>query len=125
LQTCGDGGAGLGLLRASGWLDGTELGRTGTGVAVARDVEAAGAGQGPLGRLSVGGDEGKLASGVKSGRIGTHATRSGAAEGDTGAGSTGTVGGLAKRFVGSVGVSVTGGNGVQARGESVGRVRQL
>jgi hypothetical protein len=94
-------------------------------VAVARDVEVAGTGQGSLGRLSIGGDEGKLASGVKLGRTGACAMRSGAAEGDMGAGSTGTVSGLAKRFVGSVGISVTGGNGVQAGGKSVGRVQQL
>jgi hypothetical protein len=86
LQTCSDSGAGLELLQASGWLDGTELRWTGMGVAVVRDVKVAGTGRGPLGWLSIGSDEGKLASGVKSGRTGAHTTRSGAAEGDMGIG---------------------------------------
>ena len=44
LRTCSDCDAGLELLRANGWLDGTELERIGTEVAEARGVEAAGAG---------------------------------------------------------------------------------
>ena len=44
MRTCGDCNAGLELLRANGWLDGTELERIGTEVAEARGVEAAGAG---------------------------------------------------------------------------------
>ena len=74
LRICGDGDAGLELLWARGWLDGIELRRTDTGTAEARDVEAAGAGRACLGRLSAGGDEGELTSGVKSGRTGAWAT---------------------------------------------------
>ena len=71
LRTCGDSNAGLELLRAGGWLDEIELGRTGTEVAEARDVkEAPGTGRGPLGRLNAGGDEGKVASEATSGRTG-------------------------------------------------------
>ena len=52
------------------------------GVADLIDVEETGVRRGRLGRLSVGGDKGKIVSGATSGRTGARATRSGA-EGGT------------------------------------------
>ena len=46
------------------------------------DVEETGMRRGPLGRLSIGGDKGKVVSGATSGRTGARAMRSGA-EGGT------------------------------------------
>ena len=60
-------------------------------------------------------------SDATSGRASAWATRDGAEE-DTGVGSTGTVGGLAIRSAGSVGVLDMGDDGVQAGDKSVGRV---
>ena len=74
LRICGDSDARLELLWARGWLDRIELRWTDMGMAEAGDVEAAGVGRACLGRLSAGGDEGKLASRVKSGRTSAWAT---------------------------------------------------
>ena len=76
--------------------------------------------RGPLGRLGVDGDEGDVVGkAVSVGRGGVRSTKFEAGHG-TGEESTGTTGALATRLVG---ISGTGGEGVQAGDEGAGWAR--